>query len=1486
MSLLNRARRRVNPFPWERYWVERGGSYEADNDGFTIAPGTIHPILARRNSVLSTLDALDDVRCVLALGDPGLGKSWEVDAYVARLAARREAPTDGTGLASMALLAFDLAAFQTHDQLRAAVFDAPECVAWKGDGASVLYLVLDSLDESRMLLTPLCEYLLDQLTGLPLDRLRLRIACRTAVLPRPFQLGLATLFTAVVPEGASPIPATENLETTEPTPNEETPAEVRGSSPSVCRRAMAAVEIVPLTRQNAEVTAEHQLGGAAAAAAFLGAVDAADVGHFAARPQTLMALIHRFRAGASLQVPQTDLFRDLIEHACDPTLVSPRGNEIRPTRTSRRERVRVAARICAAQLLGNRPTITLNADDAPDAALLDLRDLTGEEPLAAGALRVDETVLAEAVNTPLFTGRGESRIAPHQTFAEYLAASWLVDRDVPFAQLVSLLVDALDPQRKVVPQLRQVTAWLAAMRVDVFDAVVRREPEIVLWSDVVQVPVTRRPALVAALLDAAERNRLDLPERSITDRLARLEHPALAAQLSHVVTNRDWSDRARDLALDIAYGCRLSSLGQAAAAIALDPTESLGLRVEAARLVAAAGVESDRRKLILLATQTTAEDVGDDLKGSALRACYALLPPDALFGALTMPKRANWGGSYMIAFAEIARHLGPEHLDAGCAWLQRGVWLSSVTGCVAQRIIRLGLERLDDSKVRAAVAAFYWAHASRHEAILGPQDRDETGLRGVLRDDAGKRRALLAAIVEATPPRNHGLFWLDRDMPDAVRPEDVPWMLDQLAAHPVDATAREAWRDVLLHRFDYSSREHLAAALSHRTDSAVLALTGQLVADCATVDEALEAIRRAREDQAQNLATAQRRQPRPRRDLPFHGPLQSLGARLAGAVAPAIPVDTRWSKAMVELCRATDGSEIYGQPTVTQIQGLNDPPLVVALIEAAERYLANGEVPQEPYADGQVKWSVIFGFFAGVLLYEHAPERLWEIDETVWTKWARSFAGYGAVSAEDEVQRALLEVSLVIAPTATSAELQRAVERYAASGLRWLPDGMFSIAAQVDDIAEALGEDLAAGTYSVDREFELLGRLLDERPEVGERWAREILKTRPPRGTGVGGDRRVATLATLLLHAPRLAWPVLRRRAWANDDIARKVILRAAAMRDYPKHALEQLDDDQVGELYVLVDRLFPWETDIWHTGVYSPSARDNIEDWRRALPHALETRRRESAVAALLRAAEADPSRDHRVRIWLRATAVLRTDRWSGVHPRELMALAGTPHLRLVESGGQLLDLVVESLGRLQQELQGQWRSVVGLWDERAKGRWVPKQESHLAHELARHLQRDLGDRGVVIGRELVLQIGISGGAGGLRTDIDVTATALEATRRAVRQVRVVIEVKGSWHPDVLTALRRQMVDQYMTPHGVRQGLYVVGEYTCASWVNSASKRRSIRLGGPEALAHAIKQQAAAVTNEMREVRATVLNVALPAARRSSGGRGAGARPRRSGRR
>jgi hypothetical protein len=95
----------------------------------------------------------------------------------------------------------------------------------------------------------------------------------------------------------------------------------------------------------------------------------------------------------------------------------------------------------------------------------------------------------------------------HQTYAEFLTAWYLYEKNTPLAQIKSLILHPLDPAGKLIPQLYEVTAWLAGLRSDVFELVAQREPAILLRGDTASFSHDQRATLVEALLYRYERVR-------------------------------------------------------------------------------------------------------------------------------------------------------------------------------------------------------------------------------------------------------------------------------------------------------------------------------------------------------------------------------------------------------------------------------------------------------------------------------------------------------------------------------------------------------------------------------------------------------------------------------------------------------------------------------------------------------------------------------------------------------------------------------------------------------------------------------------------------------------------------------------------------------------------------------------------------------------------------------------------------------------------
>ena len=205
---------------------------------------------------LVELAQLDHVRCLVLLGEAGMGKSSELEVEEQRVRAAR-----------LPVVKFDLGAEPDMPSLRDTVVRSPEVTNWLA-GTDDLVMLLDGFDEANASLGKLPDQLVRLLDGLPVGRLKLRIASRTAVWSYRLDDGLADRW------------------------------------PDLQRLVLA-----PLTEEDARAAAETMLGNGSA---FLSGVRARDLGVLAARPLTLGMLMTVQRDDGELPADRIDLYERAV----------------------------------------------------------------------------------------------------------------------------------------------------------------------------------------------------------------------------------------------------------------------------------------------------------------------------------------------------------------------------------------------------------------------------------------------------------------------------------------------------------------------------------------------------------------------------------------------------------------------------------------------------------------------------------------------------------------------------------------------------------------------------------------------------------------------------------------------------------------------------------------------------------------------------------------------------------------------------------------------------------------------------------------------------------------------------------------------------------------------------------------------------------------------------------------------------------------------
>ena len=370
-------------YSWQRLWAAEDIASKWRRSGFT------HDPFYTEDDVVG-LDLLQEKACLILLGEPGIGKSTVCSELE-------------TLLGGSACLKLDLKSYGDEARLVANLFEAPAFLSWL-QSEQMLYLVLDSLDECLLRLDYVTDLLRDEFQKVfasypaAIERLRLRIFCRTAVWPRLFETQLREIFR-------------------ESKKNEE---------PQL--KHVWVYEILPLRRQDVVIAAQMR---GVDAEKFLAEVSRKQVEPLAAKPVTLEFLLGEFAANNSLPTTESEIYATgclLLCEKLDNSAQQRAGNkrELEPE-----QRLAVASRLAALTIFCNADSFSWESEATftPRDGVLSLTQAGGGKESVLSitgeitGFEVTRRALNETLETGLFSSRGPDRMGwAHRSYAEFLAA--------------------------------------------------------------------------------------------------------------------------------------------------------------------------------------------------------------------------------------------------------------------------------------------------------------------------------------------------------------------------------------------------------------------------------------------------------------------------------------------------------------------------------------------------------------------------------------------------------------------------------------------------------------------------------------------------------------------------------------------------------------------------------------------------------------------------------------------------------------------------------------------------------------------------------------------------------------------------------------------------------------------------------------------------------------------------------------------------------
>ncbi|MEM7759294.1 MAG: hypothetical protein AAF298_14390 [Cyanobacteria bacterium P01_A01_bin.40] len=396
-------------YDWQRYWYPETGNLKLDFSGFLCDPESKYGNIY--NPDLVKFDAISDIPCLILLGEAGIGKTTAIKQEYEKVKNRIQRSQDDC-------LWFSLGDYDSDNNLCNAIFKNERFKNWL-DGTHKLHLFLDSLDEGLLSIKILTRILKREINQLPCDRLYLRITCRTA-------------------EWKDSL--TENFR------------EKWGKD------NIGVYELAPLREIDIVSAAEKQ---SIDADKFLEELADKQAVPLAIKPITLKFLLSIYIKNSRFPLSQKELYEQGCLELCKE-VNSDRLDCDFKGKLSEKQRLIVAGRIAVITIFANKVAIWTSSDylEMPESDIV-IQDLcVGQEKIDGQEFDIIQDCIKEVLSiSGLFSSRGTNRIGfAHKTYAEFLAAWYLTQHQIPLVQIMSLIVSPEDAARKLVPQLHETTA--------------------------------------------------------------------------------------------------------------------------------------------------------------------------------------------------------------------------------------------------------------------------------------------------------------------------------------------------------------------------------------------------------------------------------------------------------------------------------------------------------------------------------------------------------------------------------------------------------------------------------------------------------------------------------------------------------------------------------------------------------------------------------------------------------------------------------------------------------------------------------------------------------------------------------------------------------------------------------------------------------------------------------------------------------------------
>ncbi|WP_100489112.1 NACHT domain-containing protein [Sporolactobacillus pectinivorans] len=1376
-------------YPWKRFWCTRDGRLNFTSEGFLSNSESKYGNI--NNPDVVPFDQISHFKCLILLGEPGIGKTSALNKEIQKLHKAKDKT-----------LFIDLKAFGSETSLYRNLFDNPDFIAWRKSKESLI-LIFDSLDECLLRMDNVAELLIEELKKCPIDRLYLKIACRTGDWAKSFEISLSDLW------------GKENI---------------------------GIYELVPLRKSDIEQAAKMNNIDPNR---FIKELLSKKAVSLSIKPITLKFLLNRFKRYGEFSNDQFDLYKDGCKLLCSENNES-RIDSRRTGKLSSEQRYIIATLIAAITVFSNKFAIWTELDygDIPeeDVSIAEIIKACGDNN---DKFILNESQIKEVLSTGLFSARDMHCLGwAHQTYADFLAVQFILSNEATTNQIMSLLEHPFE-NGALVPQLYEVMSWVASIRNDIFKRISAINPIILLHGDLTHICYEDKKQLILGILKQFENDKVVYWDWfGISKQYEKLDFPGIGELIFPIIVDHNEKVIVRENAIQIAEACGLKEFGDSILKISLDKSEPIQIRKYAELFIEKLGNDDQKLKLLPLAKSELGDDPDDELKGIALRILWPdYLATKDMFSLLKNPKRHNFLGTYRMFIAHgIIERMDIKHLSDGLKWVEMQPTQEQLDYPFRDFINAILQKAWDNFYSPDIFTPFAAAVLSRIKQF------NALPFSSSLLNESEKRRKLLLKLIDLGPNEQNmrNLIFTNLTIKN-----DFFWLIDEFLKE------KDQEKQILLAKLIHSAFDANIPAQVIKLYKIVINQP-IIKSECGYIYNAVS-LNSVQAKEQKDIYQRNREQTSLRsteRKNSAEGVTRYLERIRKGEV-------DNWLQLNIYMAN-NDISNLDSNLANLPIWQLVNSSIKKEIMDASKLYINTKNIDVVNWLKTK-RFGIeqISQFRAFRLLILMDPEFISSLSKDLWMKWIPIILGYPVSTGSDEEKDEILLI------TQAYHIVPNEIIRYLLSFIDD-EDKKLKNTFIIRTVDKCWDQKLVNAIFNKlrlnDLELETMATLLHELfthniKSTGEFIISCLLPLNTPEDK-VDWSRTSAIISELLIFQPGEYWAVIWGKIQSQTNFGKQLFERFSTRIAHLGQTLK-LEEKQLADLYIWLSNEFPMDEDPNHDndlGAHFVTPRENVATFRDSIIRNLSemgTIKSLQSVKIIVRTLPQLPSLK-----WMLLTSQFNTRKrtWIPPRPKEVVQLLANNNNRLVGSSEQLLNVIIDSLYRLEQKLHGETPRTFLLWIDAGDGKYKPRKEVEFSDFIKGHLEDDLQNRGIILNREVEIRR-TQGSNQGERTDILVNAVIKNHQNDDLGEVSVVIEIKGNWNPGLMTAMEEQLVNRYLRNNKTDCGLYLVGWFDCKKWIDEDRKKRKDQMTLEKAKDF-FEKQALSLSDDHKVIKSFVLDV------------------------